>query len=146
MNNAVVCNTLNGAVSEYTRHAFQSVTPTHGGSASGLFAFSGDTDDGLPIVSMIHLPATLRETTLKKYLAMVYLSMRGTGTARFTVFGNTGHWDYSFPLRDSGQTRCPVGRGIRENYLGFGLSTPEGQAFALDRVEVLEHESKSRRV
>ena len=144
--NTIVLNTLTGAVSEYTRHAFQSLTPTHGGSATGLFAFGGDTDDGLPIVSMIHLPATLRETTLKKHLAMVYLSMRGTGMAKFTVFGNNGHWDYSFPLRQSDQTRCPVGRGIRENYLGFGLSTPGGQAFTLDCVEVLTAQSKTRRV
>ena len=42
--NAIVCNTLTGAVSEYTRHTFQSVTPTHAGSASGLYAFGGDTD------------------------------------------------------------------------------------------------------
>ena len=144
--NTIVCNTLTGAVSEYTRHAFQSVTPTHAGSATGLYAFGGDTDDGLPIVADIRLPPTLRETTLKKHLAMVYLSMRGTGTAKFKVFGNNGHWDYSFPLRQSGQTRCPVGRGIRENYLGFGLSNPAGQAFALDRVEVLVAESKTRRI
>lgn len=55
-------------------------------------------------------------------------------------------WRYSFPLRASGQTRCPVGRGIRENYLGFGLSNPAGQAFTLDRVEILTAASKTRRV
>jgi hypothetical protein len=39
-----------------------------------------------------------------------------------------------------------VGKGIRENYLGFGLSTPDGQAFTLDRVEVMSVKSKTRRV
>ena len=33
---AITLNTLTGAVSEYTRHDFQSITPTHGGSATGL--------------------------------------------------------------------------------------------------------------
>lgn len=142
----IVCNTLNGAVTEYSRHDFQSITATHGGSAAGLYAFGGDTDDGLPIVADIRLPPTLRETTLKKYLGMVYLSMSGEGCASFTVFGKTQDWTYPFPLRDSGQTRCQVGKGIRENYLGFGLSNPQGQAFTLDRVEVLLLESKTRRV
>ena len=70
----------------------------------------------------------------------------GTGSAQLTVFGKTENWAYQFPLRTSGQTRCQVGKGIRENYLGFGLSNPAGQAFALDRVEVLVAESKTRRI
>lgn len=144
--NTIVCNTLTGAVSEYTRHAFQSITPTHGGSASGLYAFGGDTDAGLPIVTSLRLPPTLRESTLKKHLGMVYLSMQGSGTAMFTVRGAQEQWSYGFPLRASGQTRCAVGRGIRENYLGFGLSTPSGQQFTLDRIEVLTLESKTRRI
>jgi hypothetical protein len=144
--NTIVCNTLTGAVSEYTRHEFQSITPTHGGGAAGLYEFGGDTDVGLPIVANIRLPPTLRDSTLKKYLNMVYLSMSGAGSANFTVFGKTQDWTYQFPLRDSGQTRCKPGGGIRENYLGFGLATPQGQAFTLDRVEVLLIESKNRRV
>lgn len=144
--NTIVCNTLTGAVSEYTRHDFQSITPTHGGGASGLYAFGGYTDDGLPIVARLRLPAMLRESTLKKHLAMVYLSMQGGGSAAFTVHGAQEQWSYSFALRQSGQTRCPVGRGIRENYLGFGLSTPAGQPFTLDRIEVLTTESKTRRI
>lgn len=144
--NAIVCNTLTGAVSEYTRYAFQSITPTHGGAASGLYLLSGDTDDGQPIVAKLRLPATLRENTLKKALAMVYLSMLGSGCARFMVYGRPEQWDYTFPLTKDGQTRCPVGKGIRENYLGFGLSTPAGQAFTLDRIEVMEVQSKTRRI
>lgn len=142
----IVCNTLTGAVSEYTRHEFHSVTSTHGGGALGLFAFGGDTDAGLPIVSQLRLPATLRESTLKKAIQMVYLSIRGFGSACFEVHGSPQGWRYTFPLRASGQTRCEVGRGIRENYLGFGLSNPAGQAFTLDRVEILTSASKSRRV
>ena len=143
---AIVCNTLTGAVSEYTGHAFQSITPTHAGSAAGLFAFGGGTDDGAPIVSDIRLPSTLRETTLKQAIEMVYLSVSGGGCMRLTVHGAKQSWSYQFPLRLSGQTRCPVGRGIRENYLGFSLGNPAGQAFSLDRIEVLNRPSKTRRV
>ena len=73
--NTIALNTLTGAVSEYTRHAFQSITPTHAGSATGLYEFGGDTDNGLPIVSSVRLPATLRDNTLKMNMDTVYLSM-----------------------------------------------------------------------
>ncbi len=144
--NTIVCNTLTGAVTEYDWPAFQAITPTGAGSAAGLVAFGGDTDAGQPIVAELRLPCTLRESTLKHHLAMVYLSMQGEGSAQLTVHGAQQSWTYSFLLRASGQTRCPVGRGIRENYLGFGLTTPAGQAFMLDRVEVLTTASKTRRV
>lgn len=109
--NTIVCNTLSGAVSEYTRHDFDSVTATHCAGVDGLFAFGGDNDAGLPITTELRLPATLRENTLKQQIAMVYLSMRGQGEARFTVFGPGQSWSYPFPLRDSDQARCPVGKG-----------------------------------
>lgn len=144
--NTIVCNTLTGAVSEYTRHTFQSITPTHGGSAAGLFALEGDTDDGLPIVAEINLPATLRDDTLKAAMEAVYLSMHGEGSAEMTVFGKVESWTYPFDLRESGQTRCKAGRGIKENYLGIGIRTPEGQAFHLDRAEVRFNKSKNRRI
>ena len=144
--NTIVCNTLTGAVSEYDWPAWQSITPTHAGSASGLYAFGGDTDAGQPIVADIRLPTTLRESTLQQSIQLAYLSMHGCGSACFSVHGARESWRYSFPLRASGQTRCPVGRGIRENYLGFGLSNPAGQPFTLDRVEVLTSASKTRRV
>jgi hypothetical protein len=120
---AITVNTLTGAVSEYTRHDFRASRQAMA-AAPGLYAFGGDTDAGLPIQSSLRLPVTLRENTLKQQIAMVYLSMQGQGEAEFTVFGSGGQLVYPFPLRDSGQTRCPVGKGIRENYLGFGLSTP----------------------
>ncbi|WP_239009683.1 hypothetical protein [Delftia lacustris] len=97
--NTLVCNTLSGAVSEYTRHDFHALTPTHGGSATGLYALaSGDTDDGLPIVAELRLPATIRENTLKKHLEMVYLSMRGAAARSSRCLGRT---------RSAGPTASP---------------------------------------
>lgn len=145
--NTIVLNTLTGAVSEYTRFAFHSITPTHAGSALGLFAFGGYMDVDLPIVSAVRTPAALKESTLKKSISMLYFSMKGDGTFQATVFGETQSWSYPFKAHPaSGQTRCPVGKGIRENYLGFGFSNPTGQGFSIDRIEALMHESKNRRV
>lgn len=142
---AIVFNTLAGAVTEYDWE-FQSITPTHAGDAGGLFLLGGDTDAGLPIVAEIRTPVPLRETTLKKAMELIYFSVKSAGQCQGLVFGENESWRYNFPVRASGQSRCKVGRGIRENYLGFGFSNPDGQAFTIDRIEVLMHESKSRRI
>lgn len=142
---AIAINTLTGAVSEYDNFAFHGITPTHGGSATGLFAFGGDLDIDQPIVAQVRTPKPLREGTRKKHVSTLYFSMKGTGNFQATVFGEGASWNYSFQGRASGQTRCITGRGIRENYTGFGFSNLAGQAFQLDRIEV-EMQTSTRRV
>ncbi len=144
--NTIICNTLTGAVSEYTNFAFHAVTPTHAGSATGLFAFGSDLDIDQPIVSDIRTAKKLVSSTLKKHMELVYFAMQGSGTSELTVFGRAGQWSYAFPVRASGESRAVPGRGIRENYLGFGYRNPAGDAFRIDRIEVLTNESKNRRV
>lgn len=144
--NTIVLNTLTGAVSEYTNFAFHAVTPTHSGNATGLFAFGGNLDIDQPIVSDIRTAKRLVSSTLKKHMELVYFAMQGTGASEMTVFGKAGQWSYAFPVRSSGESRAVPGRGIRENYLGFGYRNPAGDAFRIDRIEVLTSESKSRRV
>ena len=144
--NAISFNTLTGAVSEYTGFGFQSITPTHAGSATGLFALGGDTDDGRPIVATVTTGKQLWGGSLKKMLQMVYFSLKGSGTSTMTVTGENASYSYPFPVRPDGQSRSKPGMGIRENYLAFGYSNTDGAAFQLDRIEVLVAESKNRRV
>ena len=142
----IILNTLNKAVTEYSDQGFQSITPTHAGSVMGLYGFGGDLDIDRPIVADVRLPATLRDNTLKKHIRAIYVSVKSSGNFDVNVFGNTQNWKYVMPVLSSGQSRCIVGKGIRENYLGFGLSNPQGQAFTIDRIEVLEAVSASRRI
>ena len=141
----IVMNTLTGAVSEYD-WLFQSITPTHAGDASGLYLLGGDLDDTQKIVAEVMGPKTLLGESTKSRAEMVYFSVNGTGDGVMTVRGKNDEWDYDFPLRDSGESRCQPGKGIRENYLAFGFSKPDGEAFTLDRIEVLQADSKQRRV
>jgi hypothetical protein len=143
--NTIVLNTLTGAVSEYTHFGFQSVTPTHAGSATGLFTLGGDTDDGLPIVSAVTTPKTLLSVSLKKFVELIFLSVKGSGTSAMTVIGESASNTYPFPVRDTGESRCKPGRGIRENYLAFTYSNTDGADFQLDRIEVPLTQSTSRR-
>ena len=144
--NAIAFNTLTGAVSEYTGFGFQSITPTHAGSATGLFALGGDTDAGLPIVANVTTGKQLWGGSLKKTAQMVYFSLKGSGTSTMTVVGERQSHSYPFPVRPDGQSRSKPGLGLRENYLAFGYSNTDGAAFQLDRIEVLVAESKTRRV
>lgn len=142
----IVLNTRTGAVSEYDAFAFQSLTPTHAGTATGLYALGGDTDDGLPIVATVITGKTTWGTTLKKFLDFVYFSLKGSGTSSMTVFGETTNNVYTFPVSSTGESRSKPGRGIRENYLAFGYSNTDGADFQLDRIEVPIGEAKTRRV
>lgn len=144
--NAIVVNTLSAAVTEYTNFEFHSITPTHAGSATGLFEFGGDLDLDLPIVAVVNTALKLRSDTMKKSVESVYFAMRGAGSAEATVFGKSAQWSYRFPVRTKDESRCVVGRGIYETYLGFGFRNPDGEAFIIDRIEALVHGSSNRRI
>ena len=142
----IVMNTLTGAVSEYSNFAFDSITDAHSASATGLYTFGGDTDNGVEIVAEIITGKPLWGDQRKKRLDMVWLSMKGEGVAELIVQGENDEWRYNFPVRATGQSRAKPGLGIRENYLAFGFSNPGGEAFTLDQIGVSVAQSNTRRV
>lgn len=142
---AIVMNTLTGAVSEYSL-SFDSMTPTHAGSATGLFELGGDLDGTSAIVSTVLTGAQLWDASLKKRIDMVYFSMNGEGRGELIVQGRELEHRYPFPVRAAGQSRQQPGKGIRENYLAFGFSNIDGDDFTLDQIEVLVAPTKTRRV
>lgn len=143
--NAIVLNTLTGAVTEYTGFGFQSVTPTHAGSATGLFTLGGNTDAGLPIVATVTTGKTLWGETLKKLLGLVFFALKGSGQSTLSVIGEGTSYTYPIVVLAKGVSRAKPGRGIRENYLAFGFSNADGADFQLDRIEVDVSQSKNRR-
>ena len=144
--NTIAMNTMTGAVSEYAGFGFQSITPAHAGSATGLFLLGGDTDAGLPIVATVMTGKQLWGGSLKKIAQMVYFSIKGSGTSSMLIAGENSNYAYPFPVRPTGESRSKPGLGIRENYLAFGYSNTDGADFQLDRIEVLVAESKTRRI
>lgn len=142
--NAIVLNTLNGAVTEYTGFS-GAITPTHCGDHTGLYALSGDTDAGTPIVAQVVTGKQQWGTSLKKQVDMAYFGLKGSGSGRLTVLAEKATYSYNFAIRADGESRCKPGRGIRENYLAFGFSNPDGKDFQLDRLEVSLGTSSTRR-
>ena len=146
MTKAIILNTLTGAVSEYDNFAFHSITPTRAGSVLGLYALGGDLDIDQPIVATVTTGKTLFGASLKKFLDLVYFSLKGSGTSSLTVTGEATSNTYTFPVRATGVSRAKPGRGTRENYLAFGYSNTDGADFTLDRIEVPTSPSKTRRI
>ena len=144
--NTIVMNTLNGAVTEYTGFGFQSITPTHAGSATGLFALGGNLDVDAAIVSLVKTGKPSQNESHKKFIDKVFLGVKGTGAFRLTVHGETTNYVYTSSPAPDGVARVQPGRGIRETYLAYGFSNPDGQSFRLDYVEALQSTSISRRV
>lgn len=146
MTKAIILNTLTGAVSEYDSFAFHAITPTHAGSVLGLYALGGNLDIDQPIVATVTTGKTLFGASLKKFLDLVYFSLKGSGTSSLTVVGEATSNTYTFPVRATGVSRAKPGRGIRENYLAFGYSNTDGADFTLDRIEVPTNPAKTRRI
>lgn len=144
--NAIVMNTLTGAVTEYENFAFQSITPTHAGAVTGLFLLGGDLDIDQSIVGSIQTGKTLIDESRKKYVEAVHFAMTGTGSGALVVAGQESTYSYSFQIRPAGVSRAKSGRGIRENYLSFGLEKSDGGDFQLDRIEVQIAASINRKV
>ena len=142
---AIVMNTLNGAVTEYDGFMFDSITPTHAGSAVGLFALGGDTDAGQPIVARFATGKTHWGQPAKKMLDLAFVHILGTGAARMKVHGAMAAYEYAMVIEAQGQSRCKFGRGIRESYLAFEFSKPDGKAFSLDRIDIIIGASRTRR-
>lgn len=144
--NTIVMNTTNGAVTEYTGFNFQSITPTRAGSATGLFSLVGETDNGALIVSRIQTGKTEWGGSKKSLIDKAFLAIAGAGTFTLHISGEAADYSYDFTAAASGQSRAQPGKGIRENYLSFGLSNSDGQAFQLDAMEILALKSSTRRV
>jgi hypothetical protein len=143
--NTIVLNTLNAAVTEYENFDFDSITPTHAGSALGLYALGGNTDVLAPIVAQVQTGKAHWGSAFKKYVDIVFFALKGAGQGRLSILGERTSYAYNFPIEKDSESRCQPGRGIRENYLAFGYSNPDGADFQLDRIEVNIGTSNTRR-
>lgn len=144
--NTIVMNTMTGAVSEYSAFDFQSITPTHVGSATGLFLLGGSLDIDALISARIQTGKVHWGTSLKKFLRKIFFGLKGEGTFTAHVSGENDDYEYDFTAVETGESRAQPGRGIRETYLSFGLSNTNGQEFQLDNFEVVDTTSTTRRV
>ena len=142
---ALVFNTLTGAVSEYAPFDFVSITTKHVASQNGVFALSGDTDDGDLIISKISTAIKQWGTGAKKHPTTSYAYLEGVGGFSFGVTDGRGQrFNYDMATRGDTAHRANLGRGIRSSSLQFHFENT-GQDFTLNKLEVLMAQSNNRR-
>lgn len=141
----IVMNTLSGAVTEY-EWTITSISAALAGSAGGVHSLAGASDAGSPIAASITTGKKLWGDINKKFASCIYVAMSGSGIgrARVETIGQT--YAYEFPVLASGISRAVTGRGIRENYLGFGFDNVGGADFRIDSIEPVTATSSTRRV
>ena len=117
-----------------------------------FFDFDGTLSDSAPGIVNSVVCALERMGTpvgdraaLKKYVDVIFFAVKSRGALRAQVLGEQTTHQYNLPVKAGGESRCTPGRGIRENYLAFGLTNPDGQDFQLDRIEARLGASGTRR-
>jgi hypothetical protein len=146
MSTTIVVNTASGAVTEYD-WTFESLTPTHAGTADGLYTLGGDTDAAAPIAATLKTGKSLLGSQAKKALDTVFFAMVGDAdsTGTLLVEGEGTAYSYAFAVRAKGLSRAQPGKGIRENYLLLGFSNVAGADFRIDQIDAPTPKSVTRR-
>ncbi len=142
---AIVMNTMTGAVSEYDGFDFHAITPTHAGSALGLYLLGGDLDVAQPIVATVMTGKTAWAGMMQKFLGNIYFSIRATGSATMLVKDETTTYRYPVEMVAAKEPRGVPGRGIVDRFLAFGFENTDGCAFEMDAFEVTTYNSTTRR-
>ena len=140
----IVLNTLTRAVTEYDWE-FQSITPSHAGDATGLYALGGDTDNEIDIDASFATGKTQMGTPARKRVDEVFFSMTGDTPANLVVDASSVY-TYSFTVSGQGVSRALPGRGLRENYLAIGFSNSNVGDFRIDKIEANIAQSDNRRI
>ncbi len=143
-------NTRTGAVTEYLDYGFDSFVRLPDGSYLGagldgnLYALSGDTDAGVPIVAdmvggLLDMGGT-RFTQLKA----VYLGVRAGGRFYLRIMTNNSVVrTYEVSVKPMRTARFDIGKGLRSRYIQWELITT-GQDFDLEGIEFIPLVSQRR--
>lgn len=141
---AYALNTERRALTTYSGLQIRGLTQFNGVylacGPGGLFALSGDTDDGALINATVRLANTdFGDPKLKRVEAM-YVNYRTDGDLSLKVI--TDQFDeYDYPLPGMGFTtldnqRVKVGKGLKGVYWTFELTNVDGADFEFDRLQV----------
>lgn len=144
--NTLVLHTDSLAVTEYST-PFTGLSGDFESTASGLFKTQGLLDDtaAVPTTATFGMPLT---DGMKRQRAE-YLYVFGTGLKgiRATVITSDDKtYQYAGFERHNRALRFELGRGIRDNYLQFKLTSAGAEALSIDSVDFVTAESATRRL
>lgn len=137
---ALQLNIKQGANSEYSNYAFESLTMFNGkpfgGNSSGLYELTGDDDAGTDISGEIETGKTDFEVGNVKKPWSVHLGMSGEGTVRAKLKGAK---DVEITGKDAtiqdGGLKIKHSRDTRSSYWGLNLKNLDGSDFQLNNID-----------
>lgn len=115
-------------------------------TADGAFHVEGEDDAGEPIVSSFGMAPVNDGSRYKRRTERAYMQAVSEARFRCAVATPTATYTYDEEKRDGHNRRFIFGRGIRDSYLGFTFSNPDGEPFLIDAVEFIDSVSKQRKV
>lgn len=140
----LVMHTERGALSQYVNYPFNSFCVVDGvylgASEDGLFALTGDTDDGAIIEASARLGITDFGTSHHKRIERVYVGLRTDGRMVLRVVtDDTKTRDYLVqraPSEALHGAQVNLGRGLEARYWQFELRNQDGCDFSADMLEM----------
>ena len=134
-------NTRTNAVTEYTNYNFNGFAQfgkTYIATAStGIYELDGESDAGSNIIADIISGYMQLNATKLSGLKGVYLAVRGQGLWYLKLIAGTGQ-EYVYRLKTQPglmNAKVNVGKGLRQRYLAFQLTSIDGADFDLDSLE-----------
>lgn len=130
-------------VTRYTSYPFTSIVRVknayYGVGPAGIYRLGGDTFDGAPIPTAWTTHLANFGGTQKKTPESMYISGR-MGLSAVGSVADGEKATYAYPMAnlrgEAGQVyRVKLGKGIKSNYLGFGVSDPTGGVMDVDLMD-----------
>lgn len=141
---AFAINIKGKQISQFKSYTFNSMVNFNdtslGANNLGLFNLTGDTDNGVKILSELELVMTDMGIKNPKRLRYFYIGFESNADLLLTVTCDESVIKtYNIKANKTGQqrTRVPIGRDIYGRYWSFNITNPNGNPFAVDAIDVL---------
>jgi GTPase Era involved in 16S rRNA processing len=132
-------------VTEYAE-SYRGLAGDYVANADGVHHVEGVVDGASPIVSSFTHGINAEHASLKRVPVSAYVQADSASVLEATVTTPAGSWVYPQSFLSERTRRFVFGRGIRDSYIGFGLSNPDGAPFRIDRIEINTRDSAQRKV
>jgi GTPase Era involved in 16S rRNA processing len=141
----IVFHSSSLGVTEY-EETFTGLAGDFVANAQGVHHVEGALDEAELIGASVTQGINTEHATLKRVPMSAYVQADSASVLNATVTTPAGSWTYPQTFQSQRTRRFIFGRGIRDSYIGFGLSNPDGAAFRIDRIEINTRDSAQRKV
>lgn len=140
----ITMHTETNALSTYSNYPFNAFAQFNGvylgASDAGIFALTGDTDNGAAIDAAVRVGITDFGTSFRKRLDRIYVGYRTDGDMVLSIFTDEVN-KHDYRLSGRGElglhgNHSRIGKGLAARYWQFGVSNRNGAYFDFNMIEL----------